>query len=235
MVGVGFVSNLKSEVMELQKLTKTSDEKIVLLDIGANIGSYTAEFRKAYPKSKVIAFEPSKKSYETLRKMFAEDPFVETYNLGFSDSVGIAQLWSNELGSSQSSLFQRVIHHQSRNSEKLSRMTFDVFEHIEVTTLDIWLHENSVSPTHLKLDTEGSEFLILQGAKNTLRKLEYVQFEYGGTATDARICFRDYWELFQEMNFELFRVTPRGVLEIDEYSWECETSLYSVYFAVKRV
>jgi precorrin-6B methylase 2 len=48
-------------------------EKVTALDIGANLGNWSAELLVMIPSSKIIAFEPSKEAYEHHQKRFANN------------------------------------------------------------------------------------------------------------------------------------------------------------------
>lgn len=48
-------------------------EKVTALDIGANLGNWSAELLVMIPSSKIIAFEPSKEAYEHRQKRFANN------------------------------------------------------------------------------------------------------------------------------------------------------------------
>jgi hypothetical protein len=61
-----------------------------------------------------------------------------------------------------------------------------------------------------------------------------VQFEFGGTAIDARKYFRDYWNLFKEMDFSIYRYTPGGPMQITQYSEKEERFEYMNYVAVSN-
>ena len=66
----------------------------------------------------------------------------------------------------------------------------------------------------------------------TLKNVIAVQFEFGGTAIDAKTYFKDYWNFFQELNFSIYRYTPLGLLKINEYSEREELYEYMNYIAV---
>jgi hypothetical protein len=77
---------------------------------------------------------------------------------------------------------------------------FDFEERIQVNTLDEWVQNQStlVQPPILKLDVEGHELSVLTGGKEMLKKIQLVQFEFGGSNIDARTYFQDFWYFFAD-------------------------------------
>ena len=70
----------------------------------------------------------------------------------------------------------------------------------------------------LKLDVEGNELKVLQGAEKmvTGKKIKYIQFEFGGTDIDARIYFKDFYTLLSP-NYKLYRILKNGIRSINKY------------------
>ena len=103
-------------------------------------------------------------------------------------------------------------------------------------TLDHWImnSENSPLPNILKMDVEGHELDVLIGAKQSLNSIEIIQFEFGGCNIDTRTFLQDFWYFLQDRNFELFRVTPRGVRLINNYQESDEIFSTTNYIAVRK-
>mmetsp|Transcript_42925 Transcript_42925/g.93233 ORF Transcript_42925/g.93233 Transcript_42925/m.93233 type:complete len:112 (-) Transcript_42925:1122-1457(-) len=66
----------------------------------------------------------------------------------------------------------------------------------------------------LKVDVEGHELAVLQGAKWMLRqhRIGALQFEYGGTFLDAGCSLRDICELLTPLGYSVFREIEKGGL-----------------------
>jgi hypothetical protein len=119
-------------------------------------------------------------------------------------------------------------HRQFENS----KIVFHRIETINVEKLDDWVHQNRIKPDFVKIDVEGAELSVLRGGINVLKNVKAVQFEFGGTAIDAKNYFRDYWNLFTELNFKLYRYTPSGLLRIETYSEKEEVFEFMNYLAI---
>ena len=86
---------------------------------------------------------------------------------------------------------------------------------------------NEIGVTHidlLKIDAEGAELFILQGASELLKNqaIRAIQFEYGLKYRDSGAKLADIFELLTPYGFTIFRVLPDGLLLIDSVKEELE-------------
>ena len=225
--GLGFYSSTKQEVNALLKiLGPTIDPRFLVLDIGANIGDYTAEILRQNHRAQVASFEPSSVAFSHLSKRFLNEPRVSIQNVALSDTSEKRKLYFDFLGSGMASLVKRDLRHLN--------IDFSKEESVTVMTLNDWIVENEKMPKALKIDVEGHELEVLIGGKKVLRNLKVVQFEFGGTNIDSRHFFKDYWDFFQELRFDLYRLTPTGIKKVISYSESLECFKFSNYYAVNK-
>jgi hypothetical protein len=92
----------------------------------------------------------------------------------------------------------------------------------------------NILPDVLKIDVEGHEIDVLLGGLMSLENIKVVQFEFGGTNIDSRNFFRDFWILFEEKNFSIYRVTPEKLLKLEKYSEALEVFIYANYIALNK-
>lgn len=218
-----------AEVAAIKLLLSSYDSsKLMAMDIGANIGNWTQSFAEAFPESSIVAFEPGASAFKVLGSRFQSKSNIHCVNLGLSDRNAEVTLFSDSEASGLSSLNQRRLEH--------FLIEFDKQEKIRVTKLDSWINSNPEysTPAILKLDVEGHELSVLAGAKETLKDIQLVQFEFGGGNIDSKTYFQDFWYLFAELNFDLYRLTPRGPVRVNEYSEMLEVFRPTNYFAVHR-
>lgn len=218
-----------SEVRAISKLLEPFDRtRLFALDVGANVGNWTDAFINAFPKSRVVAFEPSSHAFNQLNVRFQNLSNVTCINIGLSDRSGEVMLFSNGEASALSSLHQRNLEHFS--------IAFDRQEKVRVAELDSWMAQSGDIhiPDVLKLDVEGHELSVLAGSKKTLEKVKIVQFEFGGGNIDSKTYFQSFWYFFKEMNFDLYRLTARGLVKVNEYSELLEVFRPTNYFAVRK-
>ena len=87
-----------------------------------------------------------------------------------------------------------------------------------VTLQDYWNKEiNSEYIDFLKIDVEGHEMNVLQGIGSKISHIKLIQFEFGGCNIDSRIFFQDFWYFFSTNNFKIFRISPFGLIELNQY------------------
>ena len=151
------------------------DEINLSLDIGANVGNYTKLILQE-TNSKVISFEPLPKAYrelEILKKDFNDR--LEIFNIGISNESKKQDLYFGNEKSEKASLI--------KNLEKLSFVgkTNRNKISVEVKKLDDLkdILKNQIID-FIKIDTEGYEFEVLDGAKNLLQehKPKFIQIEF---------------------------------------------------------
>jgi hypothetical protein len=138
-----------------------------------------------------------------------------------------AILYADKKGSGLGSLTNRRLDHFNIN--------LDHQEEVSVETLDGFLLNRfpNLIPNILKMDVEGHEFEILQGASETLKDIRIVQFEFGGSNIDTKTFFQDFWYFFMELGFQIYRLTPSGPKIIGAYSEQDETFRATNYFAIR--
>ena len=131
----------------------------IVLDIGANIGSFTLLASKLVgEQGKVIAVEPVPSNVECLRLM------CERNKLGNVEVVAAA------VGESPGTLTLHIDPHIGGHSAKKEFTTRSV--DVPVTTIDALVAERGLSRVDLiKMDVEGMEAEALKGAALTIRTL----------------------------------------------------------------
>jgi hypothetical protein len=111
---------------------------------------------------------------------------------------------------------------------------FNWSESVEVITLDSWSKSNNIFPDIIKLDVEGHELDVLEGGMKTLISAQIVQFEFGGCNIDTRTFFQDFWYLFTECGFTIYRISTAGAIRISLYSESDEYFRTTNYLAVRE-
>ena len=223
--GKGYGSTtIKQEVNLLAKLL--TSKPILAIDIGGNIGDYTAELIKRFPLLEIHTFEPSKKNIQKLISRFKLNENVKVLPYATSNISGSATLFSNEPGSGLGSLTKRNLEHFN--------IVFDTIEKIDTIRFeDYW--KNSLSSKTIdfvKIDIEGHELNALEGFGDAIKFIKVLQFEFGGCNIDTRTYFQDFWYFFKKNNFSIYRITPIGAEYIEKYRESDEVFLTTNYIAV---
>lgn len=206
--GLGFGGNSsKSEVRLASKLLIKKD-KLIIWDVGANIGEYTQALLYELKNCHVYSFEPSPSAYKKLKNRFTnKEDRVNIFPFALGNEEGFLPLFGNFDGSVTSSLTQRQI--QDLKFQKL----YDV----EVKTLKIMAKELQHIPDMLKLDVEGAELDVLKGGKEIAKEIKLIQFEHGAASLDAGIHFKDLFQFMTDLNRDIYIITPFGLKHIPKY------------------
>jgi len=196
----------------------------IVFDGGANKGEWTAAARKVWPNAGYHLFEPSRLNAALLK---SRHPDATINCVALSDRPGKAILYSNEPGSGIASLHQRRLEHH--------HIVHEATEETSLITLDDYCEEHQIAEVGvLKLDIEGHELAALRGAGKMLRQTKAVQFEFGGCNIDSRVFFQDFWYLFRDAGFALYRITPLGPLPVPAYRETDEGFVISNYVALNK-
>lgn len=219
----------KSETRAIADFVKLINiGNVVAIDAGANLGDWTSELLNCLPKAKVFAFEPSKAAFDHLDKRFLSDQRVTTFNYALGKDNKYTTLFADKSGSGLASLTNRRLRHFDIN--------FKHQERVQVKTLDSWMDSRNTNliPNILKMDVEGHEYDLLLGAKETLKNILIVQFEFGGSNIDTRTYFQDFWYFFEDLGFKIYRLRQSKPLPINNYSERDETFRATNYIAIRK-
>ena len=202
---------------------------LLAIDIGGNVGHYTAELRRRTSGVEVHVFEPSAVNVARLKARFSADPAITIVPAALSNSAGEATLFSDAPGSPLGSLSLRKLDHLG--------IPFDVQETVSTQRFEsYWRDHLGMRPLDIvKLDVEGHELDVLEGFGPAIDCVKVLQFEFGGCNIDTRTYFRDFWYFLSEKSFDLYRIAPIGYEYIPEYRETDEFFSLSNFVAVRRV
>ena len=228
LLGKGFGGAKISLKFELKYAIKFLGKKnLTIFDIGGNIGEYTEEILKKKRSYKIFIFEASKKNSDILKKKFRKNKDITVENIGIDSKNRVQKLFYDRLGSPLASLTKR--------SFLGSKRKIKGFENAKFITIKKYMQSNHIYTIDLlKLDVEGHELECLKGAKNFIKKINVIQFEFGGCNIDTRTYFRDFWLFLKKYNFDLYRISPIGLIKLDTYSERYENFLTTNFIAVNK-
>lgn len=196
----------------------------VVFDVGANVGNWASFALSVQPSLSMHLFEPSFTTYERCSQR-TWPPGVRLNHLGLGERKEILQLNIINPASGMNSLYQRRGVEGAEASAK---------ESIHVTTLDEYCEDHGVDHIHfMKVDVEGHELAVFRGAMRMLkdRRIDMIQFEYGGCNLDARVYLLDIWGILAQNGFQIAKIFPDGPRPISAYSQALENFRYSNYIA----
>jgi len=198
----------------------------VVVDVGGNRGDYSAAIRSRFANCEVHIFEPAPECTCELRDRFSGDRHIRVHEMALSNDNGEATLWTNKPGSGLASLTRRNLQHFG--------LTMDQSRVVRTSRLDDVMGDLAIGQIDwMKLDVEGHELAVLAGASTALASVSLVQFEFGGCNIDTRTFFRDYWYLFTDLGFQLYRLAPRTPVKVQHYEEMLEHFRTTNYVAVR--
>jgi FkbM family methyltransferase len=189
------------EGKEIKFINSNIKSGMNVVDIGANIGFYTLLFSKLVgSEGCVYSFEPDKQNYHYLKKLCNKYNNIKLKNMAVGNKVGKIPLYL---------------------SDKLNvdHLTYDNGEKREVTqvscvTIDKYFKDKKID--FIKIDTQGYEYQVLLGMKETLNKSrniiilsEYSPFDLSSAGTKPE----NYLSLLKKMGFKLEFLKPLDKLK----------------------
>ena len=146
-----------------------SDDSKVILDCGANIGIFSLWAHYLSSESQIYSFEPTKSTFEILEKNIKInnlDGCILNYNMAVGNRIDRIQLRSGKdsIGADNS-----LIDSGLQISDKIT------IQNVQMVTLDNFVQENNLPRVDfIKIDTEGYEKQIIQGASETIKRFSPV-------------------------------------------------------------
>ena len=139
----------------------------IIFDIGAHIGSWSAQMMNIYNDSNYILYEPI--DYVELN-VFNNFDNVIKYNELLYDKIEEVKWY--ELRNTGDSIFKEKTHHFV-DCSYVMRKTIDLDSHL----LNNKINFEKINNIFIKIDSQGSEIPILRGAKPILDKTDFILLE----------------------------------------------------------
>lgn len=144
----------------------------LVVDVGANVGDWSAALLEVAAPHRVIALEPGPETAEQLRARFCDDPRVRVVEAAAGPSNGRTSFHVTQHSHASSVVLSAGSHRHLLGPGADVMAEVDV----EMVTLDALLaDEGRISL--LKIDVQGYERAVLAGAKDALAKTRWVLLE----------------------------------------------------------
>lgn len=183
-------------------------------DIGANVGETALQYAAAFRGAAIYSFEPDHETFKRLSGAVAHLSNVRLFNTAIGSRVGKATLFRNVYDGANSLL------QTATNAEKY---VFDAkylepigTDSIDVMTLDDFCEQHHIKEIDLlKMDTQGYELEVLEGAKRTLgsipvpliyTEVNFVQYY------ESQPLFQDVYSYLYDLGYRLVGLYESGYL-----------------------
>lgn len=182
--------NIKYDRLTREVIKKAVREGDVCVDVGCHKGEILDLFIQQ-SNANHIGFEPIPSFYNNLKKKY---PNHQIYNFALSNKEGETTFQYVKNAPAYSGLKNRVYATKNPDIEEI---------HVAVKTLD-QLIKSPVS--FLKIDVEGAELLVLEGAEQTINNyLPFILFECGlGASEFYETTPQNVFDFFDSKNYHLF-------------------------------
>lgn len=175
-----------------------------VLDVGANSGQYAMKLRRGGYQGRIISFEPGCEAFEALQRNASGDPLWICHKLALGDHDGELVLQIAEASDFSSFLpattwvLEVDPNAQPRTEERVPVATLDAF----------WpTYPFLQSRVLLKLDTQGFERQVLQGAARSLQQIAGIQLELSlRNVYVGQPMIEEMLPLLRGLGFQLFAV-----------------------------
>ena len=141
------------------------DRKRDAIDIGANVGFFTVLFANILHNRKVLSIEPTKLARKRLYKNITLNRVEEkvvVYEGAATNKTGEIEIKTIEGKEEYSSVGAMTL-------PCIATETFKI-EKVISTTVDELVGIYAIDPGFIKIDVEGAEHLVLEGARNTIAR-----------------------------------------------------------------
>jgi FkbM family methyltransferase len=189
-----------------------------IFDVGAYWGFIGIKYLKIFPNAKIYCFEPYPNSYQGLIKNSKEHPNLIPYNYGVSDVNSKIKFYANKFDQTNSIL------QPDRSYSFVDDLTNTVEQiEIESVTLDTFCNINNITEIDiLKIDVQGAELKVLEGASQLLRtqKIKLIQLEVNiGRFYKNQSSFDNIIALLQRNGYFLYNMYNFNYLEKNQLGW----------------
>ena len=147
----------------------------LVIDVGANLGQFAQELRQHRYAGRIMSFEPLAKPFAALSEAASRDHLWDAVQFGIGDTDGPAQMnVAANSGASSSLLRSTSIHDKAAPGAR-----FVGVEDVAIRRLDelVLADVARAKATYLKVDVQGGEQMVLDGATEVLPLVRIVQLE----------------------------------------------------------
>jgi FkbM family methyltransferase len=147
----------------------------LVLDVGANAGQYALELRGIGYRGAIVSFEPVAQAHAALARAAQSDPqWIVAPRLAIGDRAGEIELNVAENIVSSSVLAPSALSLAAAPASRASRVERAPMERLDEAA---WPYLGLARRIYLKIDVQGYEPRVLEGARDILEHIHGIQLE----------------------------------------------------------
>jgi len=179
----------------------------VVFDIGANTGQFAYDLREYGYKGKIVSFEPLEQAYQgLLSKAKGDKNWIVHPRCAIGASSGEIEI--NVAANSASSSILPML---STHEEAAPHTKYTHKERVLMIDLDSVLEQYASQDDILfiKIDTQGYEWAVLDGAEQTLKQSKGVLLELSLTPLyEGQKLWQELVNRLKVFNYSIFAIQP---------------------------
>lgn len=215
---------------ELALLRKILPNCRLVFDVGSHIGNWASTALSINPELEIHCFEASPATHRLLIERVPPLPITaNAFGLGATPETRTLETFG--AGNNANSLYRRS------GLEARGFPTQQTTETVTLDTADAYCARHAIRHIDfLKIDTEGHDLFVLQGALGLLRAqaIEVLQFEYGGCNIDSRTFLKDFFELLASVDYLPAKIMVDSISVTEAYDSRLENFRYQNWLALPR-
>lgn len=141
-----------------------ASKKLMILDIGANVGQSIIFYQKVFSEVEIHSFEPNSTAFKKLRKY--RSATIHVYNRALGKSRGVQPFFVSKLSETSSLVLPKTDstwHKQKARVLGVDPLSMYTLIEVEVDTVDEFLLENNIREVDLmKIDVEGGRVRCIE-------------------------------------------------------------------------
>lgn len=177
-----------------------------VLDVGANTGQYAANLRQAGYKGEILSFEPLNEAFSLLKKHTQQDKHWKAEQIGLGNFDG-----ESMINVSENSVSSSILNIRKEHVEAVPESKYISQEKITICKLDSIFNKYELNGKNyfLKIDTQGFEKEVIDGAIQSLGKITGIQVEMSLVQLyEGESVYDDLKKLIESFGFELYSIEP---------------------------
>jgi FkbM family methyltransferase len=213
---------------ELPFLASNISKDAVVIDIGANVGTWSLILSEVVgANGKIFAYEPTRSTYDALSKNVAINSRknIFAFRYALSNNNNQMRLY-HDVDSSRNSLGQ------TRTNDTVAE-----YEEVSARTLDSLAPELLIDKLDfIKIDVEGAEPLVFEGARTTLKRFKpTILFEVNPNAlVELGFHYDSSWWMLSDLGYRFYALRSDGLKETFQCPHEM-TNLWAIHSSRGRL
>lgn len=178
-----------------------------IIDVGANSGGYGHALRAGGYCGNILSFEPLYEAHQKLQDSAANDSnwhVASRMALGSEDGVVEINVSENSVSSSILNIHETHVNAAEHSRFiNVQKTTLKRLDHVDLSCLQ------NDSPLFLKIDTQGYEMPVLQGAEGVFNRIIGLQIELSLVPLyENQLLYVEIIAWLNERGYELWNIIP---------------------------